>query len=236
MSSVDRLRDRRHGPEPGVRHRVLGRAGPRRADRVLDFEIKLWEDGTIDMLYGSNPANPGDGRTATVGIENATGTDALQFCFFESTPRSEPRLSASRRVPTGLVHGTVTDANDGLPIAGAKITPTPGGRHTTTDERRHYTLRSSAGHVHTSTATANLYEDGSATATVADDATVTDRLQPPRADGSGRPDRAHRRRRLREDIDADRHRVQRRLAPLDWVAQRARPGRRPAAAAEPRST
>ncbi len=58
--------------------RVLG------TPTLLDFEIKLWENGSIDLLYGGNPANPGDGRTATVGIENATGTDALQIGFFES--------------------------------------------------------------------------------------------------------------------------------------------------------
>ena len=33
--------------------RVLG------ASALLDFEIKLWENGTIDLLYGSNPAEPG---------------------------------------------------------------------------------------------------------------------------------------------------------------------------------
>ena len=33
--------------------RVLGAAA------LLDFEIKLWENGTIDLLYGGNPAEPG---------------------------------------------------------------------------------------------------------------------------------------------------------------------------------
>ena len=45
----------------------------------LTFEIKLSEgpDGAIDLLYGDNAPNPGDGRNAGIGIENATGTDAL---------------------------------------------------------------------------------------------------------------------------------------------------------------
>ena len=30
-----------------------------RRDRPLDFEVKLWENGTIDLLYGSNAAEPG---------------------------------------------------------------------------------------------------------------------------------------------------------------------------------
>ena len=93
----------------------------------VTFEVKLWEDGRIDLLYGSNPANPGDGRNAGIGIENAAGTDALQFSFLEGLldPNTAFRI---RRVPSGLVHGAVTDANDGLPIAGATSPPTPGGR------------------------------------------------------------------------------------------------------------
>ena len=64
------------------------------------------------MLYGNNPANPGDGRNAGIGIENATGTDALQFSFLEGVidPNTAFRYEP---VPSGLVHGTVTDANDG---------------------------------------------------------------------------------------------------------------------------
>ncbi|OGO53390.1 MAG: hypothetical protein A2Z32_03545, partial [Chloroflexi bacterium RBG_16_69_14] len=51
---------------------------------TLDFEIVLYEQGeTLDLVYGNNPANPGDGRGATIGIENATGTDALEFSFLE---------------------------------------------------------------------------------------------------------------------------------------------------------
>ena len=114
--------------------RVLGAAA------LLDFEIKLWENGTIDLLYGSNPPNPGDGRTATVGIEDATGTDALQIGFFESILESNHAIRITT-VPTGFITGTVTDANDGLPIAGAEVEATPGGRHTTTDEDGVYRLR-----------------------------------------------------------------------------------------------
>ena len=59
--------------------RVRGATAP------IDFEIKLHEGGeTVDMLFGNNPANPGDGRGATIGIENATGTDALEFSFSEA--------------------------------------------------------------------------------------------------------------------------------------------------------
>ncbi len=144
---------------------VLGSAA------LLDFEVKLWENGTIDLLYGSNPANPGDGRLATVGIENATGTDALQIGFFEGNLESNHAIRITT-VPTGFVGGTVTDANDGLPIVGARIRATPGGRSTTTGEDGTYQLRLLGG-TYTIAATANLYEEGSASTAVTDGVTAT---------------------------------------------------------------
>ncbi len=110
----------------------------------LDVEIKLWENGTIDLLYGSNPVNPGDGRLATVGIENATGTDALQIGFLERVLPSGGAIRITT-VPTGFVKGTVTDANDGLPIGGATVKAQPGGRHATTADDGTYELRLRAG-------------------------------------------------------------------------------------------
>jgi subtilisin family serine protease len=145
--------------------RVLGTA------TLLDFEIKLWENGTIDLLYGSNAANPGDGRTATVGIENATGTDALQIGFFESNLSSNSAIRITT-VPTGFIGGTVTDANDGLGIAGAEVVAKPGGRKATTGDDGSYTLRVLAGSYNV-TASANLYEDGTAAASVTDGNTTT---------------------------------------------------------------
>ena len=110
------------------------------ASARLSFEIKLWESGVIDLLYGDGPANPADGRNAVVGIENATGTDALQLGLTEPIlgARSAYRIEP---VPSGLVHGTVTDANDGLPVAGASVTAMPGGRTARTDVDGAYTLR-----------------------------------------------------------------------------------------------
>ena len=106
----------------------------------VSFEVKLYEDGRIDILYGPNAANPGDGRNAGIGIENATGTDALQFSFLENVldPNTAFRYE---HVPSGLIHGTVTDANDGEPVAGAHVSANPGGRTTTTDADGDYTLR-----------------------------------------------------------------------------------------------
>jgi subtilisin family serine protease len=106
----------------------------------LSFEVKLWEDGKIDMLYGPNAANPGDGRNAGIGIENATGTDALQFSFLDGLlePSTAFRYES---VPSGVVHGTITDLNDGLPIAGATVAASPGGRTATTGADGTYSLR-----------------------------------------------------------------------------------------------
>ncbi|HUP54646.1 MAG TPA: carboxypeptidase regulatory-like domain-containing protein [Methylomirabilota bacterium] len=132
----------------------------------VSFEIVLHEDGTIDLLYGDNPANPGDGRNAGIGIENATGTDALQFSLFDADlgPNQAWRFEL---VPSGLVHGTVTDANDGLPVAGAHVTATPGGRTATTAADGTYALRLRPG-AYDVTASAADYVDSSTTLAVSD--------------------------------------------------------------------
>jgi subtilisin family serine protease len=108
---------------------------------TLDFEVVLHEGGeTLDIVYGDNPPNPGDGRGATIGIENATGTDALEFSFLEDllTPNTAYRYEL---VPSGVVHGVVTDANDGEPIAGATVSGTPGLVSTVTAADGSYSVR-----------------------------------------------------------------------------------------------
>ena len=128
---------------PGDRTFVLELSGisVRGAASPVDFEIKLHESGeTVDILYGNNPANPGDGRGATIGIENAAGTDALEFAFSGSvvTPNSAFRYEP---VPNGIVHGTITDANDDEPIAGASVSAAPGLASTKTAADGTYSLR-----------------------------------------------------------------------------------------------
>ena len=70
---------------------------PPAATGRVDVEVKLWENGAIDVLYGDNPANPGDGRDAAIGIENADGSDALQFSFSDDLLEPERRLSVRVR-------------------------------------------------------------------------------------------------------------------------------------------
>ena len=110
------------------------------SDDGADFEIKLWEDGTIDLLYRSGMSNVGYGGSALVGLENAEGTDAFQFSHTNPilTDGSAWRF---RVVPTGVVHGVIRDANDGLPVAGATVTAEPSGRSATTDADGAYELR-----------------------------------------------------------------------------------------------
>ncbi len=105
-----------------------------------DFEVKLWEDGTIDLLYGSTIGNVGSGGNATIGIEDAMGTDGLMYSYNSPVIEPETALRYSE-VPTGTASGTVTNLNDGLPVAGVTVTATPGGRSAVTDENGAYALK-----------------------------------------------------------------------------------------------
>ena len=97
-------------------------------DRSLsvDFQVQLNEDGSIVLRYRNlGPAPRERGDSATVGIENATGTVALQYSS------NTPVLSDDRSIrfvppPNGFVTGTVTDANDQRPIEGATLTARQG--------------------------------------------------------------------------------------------------------------
>jgi subtilisin family serine protease len=142
------------------------------ATSTVDVEIKLYERGeTVDILYGNNAANPGDGRGATIGIEDATGTDALEFSFSESliVPNTGYRYEL---VPSGIVHGRITDRNDGEPISGATVSASPGLGSTKTDVDGFYSLRLYPGR-YTVTASATNYVSKSNVLTLVDGAELT---------------------------------------------------------------
>lgn len=90
--------------------------------RRVDFEVVLHENGRILTQY-RNIADDGRerGNSATLGIENETGTVALQYSFNEATIGSPEFAVLYRLPPSGFVEGTVTDANDGQPVAGAVV-------------------------------------------------------------------------------------------------------------------
>jgi subtilisin family serine protease len=89
-------------------------------DQRVSFEALLGEDGSIAFRYKDVESERDQGTSATVGIENAGGTDALLYSYEEAALSSGQSLAftASRH---GLVTGAVTDANDGKPLAGATV-------------------------------------------------------------------------------------------------------------------
>ncbi|MEV6860429.1 S8 family serine peptidase [Streptosporangium subroseum] len=93
------------------------------SDEHFSFEALLGEDGSIGYRYRGIDTTHEAGTTATIGIENADGTDALQYSYLTNpNPAIADGQSldfAARR--HGLVTGTVTDANDGKPLAGATV-------------------------------------------------------------------------------------------------------------------
>lgn len=111
----------------------------------IDVEAVLSENGEVSLRYRNlDSANPREtGNSATVGIENATGTVALQYSL------NSPVLSNTQSVrftppASGVLSGTVTDANDTLPVAGAVVRAMSGATEvaqTTTAADGGYRLR-----------------------------------------------------------------------------------------------
>ncbi|MFC9312671.1 malectin domain-containing carbohydrate-binding protein, partial [Streptomyces sp. NPDC057011] len=87
----------------------------------FSFSAAVGEDGTVTYSYkGTGGTGIKGGSTATVGVENATGTDAFKYSF--NTPVITDGLSiAFRTTKSGVVTGRVLDANDGNGIAGATV-------------------------------------------------------------------------------------------------------------------
>ncbi|MDA0637259.1 S8 family serine peptidase [Nonomuraea sp. MCN248] len=86
----------------------------------VSFAALLGEDGSIGFRYKDLEGDRERGAFGTVGVENATGTDALLYSYDEPALASgqSVTITASRH---GLVTGVVTDANDGDPLPGATV-------------------------------------------------------------------------------------------------------------------
>ncbi|MFC5824824.1 S8 family serine peptidase [Nonomuraea insulae] len=86
----------------------------------VSFSALLGEDGSVGFRYKDVESERDQGVSATVGVENAAGNDALLYSYNQAVLATGQGLSftASRH---GLVTGAVTDANDGQPIAGATV-------------------------------------------------------------------------------------------------------------------
>ncbi|MFI7226594.1 S8 family serine peptidase [Nonomuraea angiospora] len=86
----------------------------------VSFSALLGEDGSIAFRYKDIDSEREQGSSATIGVENAGGTDAMLYSYEEPVLSTGQGLTftASRH---GLVTGAVTDANDGKPLAGATV-------------------------------------------------------------------------------------------------------------------
>ena len=110
--------------------------------RRLRFEVVLFENGRILTQY--TDINNADGRekgdSATVGIENQTGTVALQYSSDQASLENDFAV-LYRLPPSGFIQGTVRDGNDNLPLGGATVRFLRDGslfRQTTTDAAGFY--------------------------------------------------------------------------------------------------
>jgi subtilisin family serine protease len=158
----------------------------------VDFETVLSENGEISMTYRNlDPAQGREtGNSATVGIENETGTDALQYSFNAST-LTDAQSIRFKVPPHGLLTGTVTDFNDGLPVEGATVEVLKGTdvvSNATTGANGVYSVNLLAGEYSVRVAK-QLYVTNSQTVTVTDGATTTHNvaLHTPRAVIQGGP-------------------------------------------------
>lgn len=113
--------------------------------RRLDFEVILHENGQILTQYRNIAADGREqGNSATLGIENESGTVAFQYSFNQAVVASPDFAVLYRLPPSGFVEGVVTDYNDGLPLAGATISAMQGGslfRQTTSDAAGFYRMQ-----------------------------------------------------------------------------------------------
>lgn len=135
---------------------------------LVNFAIVLFEDGAIEARYRSLEGK-GNGVSATVGIEDPTGSVALQFS------RRTPALHDAMTIryedgPFGALAGTVTSAVDGLPVAGARISAA--GRTTRSAPDGTYRLSAFPG-THAVTFEADGYGTAAASQAFANGSTAT---------------------------------------------------------------
>ena len=142
---------------------------------TMTFEVVLFENGKIELQYRTAGPEPIQrGGSATVGLENENGKVGLQYSFDQ--PKLDSGMALSFRAPPyGIVRGTVTDANDGQPLAGVEVQASSVNapvRSTLTDAAGAYRLAVPVGAATIAVAAAR-YESASATVDVQDGSLLT---------------------------------------------------------------
>ncbi|MEU9605555.1 S8 family serine peptidase [Streptomyces sp. NPDC048057] len=141
----------------------------------FSFSAVIGEDGRISFHYkGTAGTGFKTGSSATIGVENATGTDAFLYSF--NTPVLSDGLSISFRTTRhGVVRGQVLDANDGKGVGGADVTvgTGPAAVTVTTGSDGGYLAQAPQG-AQPLAVSAAAYEPAQGTVTVAPDAITRD--------------------------------------------------------------
>ena len=93
----------------------------------LNFSVTLVADGTVIYGYGATTdTDDRQGRSASIGIENESGTVGIQYSV--NAPAVSTGLSITYTAPVlAFLEGTVTDLNTGDPIEGATVKATADG-------------------------------------------------------------------------------------------------------------
>jgi PKD repeat protein len=137
----------------------------------VTFEVIFDENGTITFAYDGIGTTPLEqGSDATVGIENAAGTVALQYSLNQPKLRSgtgvtftPPGVTPPPPPPApGAIGGTVTSGGTG--VSGVTVTLTGTGRTTTTGSGGTYSFASVDPGTYTVTATASASRCSASTA------------------------------------------------------------------------
>ncbi|MFE7135466.1 S8 family serine peptidase [Streptomyces sp. NPDC057638] len=137
----------------------------------FSFSAVIGEDGRVSYHYkGTAGTGFKNGSGATIGIENATGTDAFSYSFNQAA-LSDGLSVSFRTTKSGVLRGQVLDANDTKGVGGATVTVGTGPTATTatTAADGTYVVQTASGD-HPVTVTAAAYEESAATVTLGADA------------------------------------------------------------------
>jgi hypothetical protein len=134
---------------------------------TFSFSAVIGEDGRVSYHYKDTTGTGlKAGSSATIGVENAAGTDALRYSF-NSAVLGDGLSVTFRTTRTGVVAGRVLDANDGKGVGGATVTLGTGDAAitATTAADGGYVIQSPSGE-HPVTMTAPAYQPAQSTAQV----------------------------------------------------------------------